>query len=107
MIQLRFEPTSTQPGREKKRSGSGARALRGGLSTELHLLTDALGQPVRALLTLAERVLADLRPAYLVADRGYDARTWRTYLAARGTLAVIPAQRKRSDTAYTPSPLRP
>ena len=52
--------------------------------------------------TPAEHVLADLRPACLVADRGYDARAWRTYLAARGTQAVIPAQRKRGDTAYTP-----
>lgn len=53
--------------------------------------------------TPAERLLADLCPAYVVADRGYDARTWRTYLAARGTLAVIPAQRKRGDTVYTPA----
>lgn len=77
----------------------------------MHLLTDALDRPVRALLTAgsvhdrlpAERLLADLHPAYLVADRGYDARAWRTYLAARDTLAVIPAQRKRGDTAYTPA----
>lgn len=80
------------------------------MSTKLHLLTDTLGRPVRALLTAgsvhdrtpAEHVLADLRPACLVTDRGYDARAWRTYLAARGTQAVIPAQRKRGDTAYTP-----
>ena len=50
----------------------------------------------------AELVLAGLRPACLVADRGYDARAWRAHLAARGTLAVIPAQRKRGDTACTP-----
>ncbi|OGX86796.1 hypothetical protein BEN47_12430 [Hymenobacter lapidarius] len=75
------------------------------------MLTDVLGRPVRALLTAgsvhdrtpAEQVLADLRPACLVADRGYDARAWRAYLAARNTLAVIPAQRKRGDTAYTPA----
>ncbi len=81
------------------------------MSTKLHLLTDALGRPVRALLTAgsvhdripAEQVLADLRPACLVADRGYDARAWRAHLAARGTLAVIPAQRKRGDTTYTPA----
>ena len=53
--------------------------------------------------TPAEQLLADLRPACLIADRGYDARTWRTCLAARGTLVVIPAQRKRGDTAYTPA----
>ena len=66
---------------------------------------------MRALLTAgqvhdrapAEQLLADLCPACLVADRGYDARTWRAHLAARGTLAVIPAQRKRGDTAYTPA----
>lgn len=83
----------------------------GGLSTKRHLLTDALGRPVRALLTAgqvhdrapAEQLLADLRPACLVADRGYDARAWRAHLAARGTLAVIPAQRKRGDTAYIPA----
>ena len=51
----------------------------------------------------AEQVLADLHPACLVADRGYDARTWRAYLAARGTQVVIPTQRKRGDTAYTPA----
>ena len=81
------------------------------MSTKLHLLTDALGRPVRALLTAgqvhdrapAEALLADLRPACLVADRGYDARAWRAHLAARGTLAVIPAQRKPGDTAYTPA----
>jgi transposase len=81
------------------------------MSTKLHLLTDGLGRPVRALLTAgqvhdrtpAEALLADLQPACLVADRGYDARAWRTHLAARGTLAVIPAQRKRGDTAYTPA----
>jgi len=66
---------------------------------------------VRALLTAgsvhdrapAEKLLADLRPACLVADRGYDARAWRAHLAARGTHAVIPAQRKRGDTPYTPA----
>ena len=53
--------------------------------------------------TPAEHLLAELRPACLVADHSYDARAWRAYLAARGTLAVLPTQRKRGDTAYTPA----
>lgn len=81
------------------------------MSTKLHLLTDGHGRPVRALLTAgqvhdrtpAEALLAELRPSCLVADRGYDARAWRTHLAQRGTLAVIPAKRQRGDTAYTPA----
>jgi len=100
-------------GRGSKKNGP-TNALgrsRGGLSTKLHLLPDALGRPVRALLTAgqvhdrapAEELLADLRPSCLVTDRGYDARAWRAHLAARGTQAVIPAQRKPGDTAYTPA----
>ena len=81
------------------------------MSTKLHLLTDAPGRPVRALLTAghvhdrvpAEHLLAELRPACVVADRGHDARAWRAHLAARGTHAVIPAQLQRGDTAYTPA----
>nr|GFB42754.1 hypothetical protein [Tanacetum cinerariifolium] len=104
-------PPARSRGAKKNRADPALGRSRGGLSTKLHLLTDVLGRPVRALLTAgsvhdrtpAEQLLADLRPAYLVADRGYDARTWRTYLAARGTLAMIPAQRKRGDTAYTPA----
>ena len=77
----------------------------------MHLLADARGRPVRALLTAgqvhdrtpAEQLLAELRPACLVADRGYDARAWRQYLAQRGTLVVIPAKRQRGDTAYPPA----
>ena len=98
-------------GAKKNVADLALRRSRDGLSTKLHLLTDALGRPVRALLTAgsvhdrtpAEQVLAELCPACLVADRGYDARAWRAYLAARGTLAVIPSQRKRGDTAYTPA----
>ena len=110
-----FDHESSPPTRSRGSKKNGpANALgrsRGGLSPKLHLLTDALGRPVRALLTAgqvhdrapAEALLADLPPTCLVAERGYDARAWRAHLAARGTLAVIPAQRKPGDTAYTPA----
>ena len=52
------------------------------MSTKRHLLTDARGRPVRALLTAgqvhdqvpAAGLLGELGPAQLVADRGYGSR---------------------------------
>ncbi|RZJ56679.1 MAG: IS5/IS1182 family transposase, partial [Hymenobacter sp.] len=48
-------------------------------------------------------LLGDLAPAYLIADRGYDADPLVAALAARGTCAVIPPRRKRRQPrAYDP-----
>ena len=40
-------------------------------------------------------LLDGLAPAYLIADRGYDADPLVAALAARGTCALIPPRRKR------------
>jgi len=70
LIQLRCEPTNTQPGRERKnRADQALGRFRGGLSTKLHLLINVLGRHERALLTAGfmhdrtpvEQLLADLR----------------------------------------------
>lgn len=46
-------------------------------------------------------LLADLAPAYLIADRGYDSDLLVATLAVRGTCAVIPPRRKcRTPRAY-------
>ena len=42
-------------------------------------------------------MLDRLKPAYLIADRGYDSDPLVAALATRGTLAVISSQRKRHD----------
>ena len=53
---------------------------RGGLSTKIHLAVDALGRPIRVLLTGGQRnditqaqaLLAGLAPRHVLADKGYD-----------------------------------
>jgi len=75
------------------------------------VVADAQGRFVRGCLTPGQRhdapqalpLLTDLAPAYLIADRGYDADSLVTALAARGTVAVIPPRRKRRQPrAYDP-----
>jgi transposase len=73
------------------------------LTTKLHAVADARGRPMRVRLTAGQRhdapqalpLLDGLAPAYLIADRGYDADPLVAVLAARGTQAVIPPRRKR------------
>jgi transposase len=94
------------PARERGTQKNGPQALgrsRGGLTSKLHVAADAQGRLVRCLLTAGQRhdapqalpLLQGLRPAFVVADRGYDSDPLVAALAARGTCAVIPPRRKR------------
>ena len=76
---------------------------RGGLTTKVHLLTDALGYPLRFVLTGGERHDITQAPALLppghgaqvLADRGYDADWWRERLQQAGHEPVIPGRHNR------------
>ncbi len=111
-----FEPHKPQQGRKKKgKEGEEEppdHALgrsRGGLTTKIHLLCDAVGHPLAVDLlpgnqsesTQAERLLSKVRiptkqgrprnrPQYLVADKSYDVSRIRVYLRKRGIKAAIP-----------------
>jgi len=72
---------------------------RGGRTTKIHALTDDRGRPLAFQLTPgnthdldgARALLAIVPcPSRLLADRAYDARSLRDWLAQRGTEAVIP-----------------
>jgi len=72
---------------------------RGGLTTKIHALVDALGRPVRLMLSegqaydghAAQQMLADLpRGCWLLAGRAYDSNAIRALLEKRGARAVIP-----------------
>jgi transposase len=72
---------------------------RGGRTTKIHALTDDRGRPLAFQLTPgnthdlngARALLALLPcPTRLIADRAYDARSLRDWLAERGAEAVIP-----------------
>lgn len=73
------------------------------MTSKLHVVADARGRFIRGCLTPGQRhdapqalpLLGNLAPAYLLADRGYDADPLVAALAARGTSAVIPPRRKR------------
>jgi transposase len=90
-----------------KKGGSEDEAIgrsRGGLSTKVHLGVDALGNPVRFILTAgqvhdiikAEGLIDGFSFENLLADKGYDSDRFRARIADAGAQAVIPPSRSRS-----------
>lgn len=78
---------------------------RGGLTTKIHLLVDALGRPLRFGLTggqvhesrTADAMLEGIEGNAVIADKAYDSNAIRDTVKAAGMKAVIPsnASRKR------------
>ncbi|MER9777150.1 IS5 family transposase [Mesorhizobium sp. M0220] len=88
--------------------GAYRRALgrsRGGFTSKLHCLADALGRPLAFLLTGGEAAdckaydalirLPERAPDAFLADKGYDADTIRADLAERKIEPVIPGRSNR------------
>lgn len=80
---------------------SGEQALgrsRGGFSTKIHVLVDALGNPLRFRLTGGQRhditqavdLVKGLDFDYIIADRGYAAQDFVELMTQNGAEAVIP-----------------
>lgn len=96
-------PIRTRPGREKK-GGQEIGRSRGGPSTKLHAVVDALGNPVRLALSpgqthemkLASELLAGIVNANVIADRAYDAKLLAEQLEARGCTVIIPSNPTRA-----------
>lgn len=96
----------------KKSGGQAAQALgrsRGGFSTKIHVLVDALGNPLRFCLTGGQRnditqapnLIAGMTFAQLIADRGYDADAFLALIQAQDAVAVIPpAQARKTARDY-------
>ena len=83
---------------------NGIGQTRGGRNTKLHVVCDDKGRPCVLLLTpgnvhdckVAQTIIAAMPPsAELVADKGYDSRALREWLAERGTQPVIPPRKNR------------
>ena len=90
----------------KKSGGQEAQALgrsRGGFSTKVHIAVDALGNPLRLLLTAgqchdgpqAEALIEGYEPQALIADKGYDSDPLIESVTAKGIAAVIPPKKNR------------
>ena len=77
----------------------------GGWSTKIHATVDALGNPLRIILsvgqradiTQAEALLADYETDAVVADRGYEADSLINSLQEAQTEVVIPAKKNRLE----------
>lgn len=90
-----------------EKGGARARAIgvsRGGQTTKVHAVCDLLGRPIA--LTLTPGNTSDIKAAELlkehvtgfrrlVADRGYDANQFRTFLKQAGTIPIIPGRVNR------------
>ena len=76
---------------------------RGGLSTKIHAIVDALGNPLAVSLTggqvhditQAERLSAQVAPQAMLADKGYDADSFIECLTLRTIKPVIPPKSNR------------
>jgi transposase len=74
------------------------------LSTKIHALVDALGNPVELMLSpgqtndlvCAEPLLADSDPAALIGDKAYDADGFIDILTKRHITPVIPSHPRRA-----------
>jgi len=74
------------------------------LTTKIHALVDALGNPVEVMLTAgqdhdltcAEPLIEAVDPAALIADKAFDADAFITALTERAITPVIPSKSNRS-----------
>jgi transposase len=93
-------------GAPKKNGGQEEQALgrsRGGFGTKIHVNTDALGNPLRLLLTGGQAsdspqaipLLAGFEFDEVIADRAYDADETLAFIAAKNANAVIPPKKNR------------
>jgi transposase len=97
-------PISTAPAPKKAGEDQPIGRSRGGLSTKIHALVDALGNPVNFFLTGgeahdlvgADHLLPSMQADTLIADKAFDAdERVIAPLAAAGKTAVIPPKANR------------
>lgn len=76
---------------------------RGGLSTKIHAVVDALGNPLKLLLTggeaseygQANALIDGYQAGFVLADKGYDSDSFIMAIRTSGASAVIPPRRNR------------
>jgi transposase len=98
--------SSTQRRRAKKNGAQAIGKSRGGLTTKVHALVDALGNPVNLMLTpgqdhdlaCAQPLLENADPGALLGDKAYDADAFIGMLDQRAITPVIPPRANRKET---------
>src|ERR1700680_2097789 len=95
--------SSTQRRRAKKNGAQAIGRSRGGLTTKIHALVDALGNPCNLMLTpgqhhdlaCAQPLLENADPHALIGDKAYDADSLIDTLNQRAITPVIPPKANR------------
>lgn len=78
---------------------------RGGFSTKIHAVVDALGYPVELKLTAgqmhdclsAEELVKDKYAEYVIADKAYDSEQFLTLIESQASIPVIPPRKNRIE----------
>ena len=78
---------------------------RGGFSTKIHIAVDALGNPLRFILTAGQRnditqaqaLIEGFESDFILADKGYDADFLRQLIRDQGAVPVIPSKANRTQ----------
>src|ERR1700716_444158 len=91
--------------RSKKNGAQAIGRSRGGLTTKIHALVDALGNPVELMLTpgqahdlaCAEPLIENIDPGALIGDKAYDADQLIDTLNRRQISPVIPPKANRKN----------
>ena len=104
-----FEPTSIAQRPAKKGGCQAIGRSRGGLTTKIHVIVDALGNSVAMSLTpgrasdlaLAEPLLEQVEPRAFLADKAYDANALIDTLEERGITPIIPPKANRLLKRHT------
>ena len=102
-MRLLSEPISIAPGRLKRGCDQAIVRLRGGLTTKIHAIVDALGNPLAVSLTggqvhditQAETLAALVEPEAMLADKGYNSDSFIASLTLRAIRPVIPPKSNR------------
>ena len=90
---------------QKKEGPQAIGRSRGGLTTKIHLAVDALGNPLRSILTAgqdsdiiqAPALIEGLDPDMVIADKAYDANDFIQMIQDMGAMVVIPARSNRNQ----------
>ena len=80
----------------------------GGFSTKIHVLTDALGLPLRFILTggqvhdvsQAETLLTGQSSEYVIGDKGYASAAVLEFIERQGAIPVIPPHPRSLSSHY-------
>ena len=108
MAQYRQHDQPRSPARCRWKGGAAEQGIgrsRGGLSTKVHVVVDALGLPLAFAITEGQRhdnrpareLVARVLSSCLLADKAYDSTGFRAALAKQNCVPVIPSNGSRAQ----------